>query len=326
MQGGRFGKLIYAFIIIAAFLLDAVFGDPHGFPHPVILIGKFITKGEAFMRKHFSPQTGGTLLALGTIAVSFCIPFFLLFFLARLSFYAALALEVFFCYQILAAKSLKKESMRVYRYLEENDLANSRKYLSWIVGRDTKELDQKQIIKATVETVAENTSDGVIAPLFYMAVGGAPLGFLYKAVNTLDSMIGYKNEAYIEFGRFAAKMDDGFNFIPAWLSGLFMIAGSLFVQLDTKNAARIFRRDRNNHASPNSAKTESVAAGALGIQLAGDAFYFGKLYRKKTIGDAVREPCPDDICKMNTLMYATAVIGVLVFAVVRIWIWWIVSK
>jgi adenosylcobinamide-phosphate synthase len=318
--------LIYAFIIIAAFLLDAVFGDPHGLPHPVVLIGKFIAKGEAFMRRYFSPRTGGTLLALGTIAISFCIPFFLLFFLARLNFYAALALEIFFCYQILAAKSLKKESMRVYRYLEANDIANSRKYLSWIVGRDTKELDQKQIIKATVETVAENTSDGVIAPLFYMAAGGAPLGFLYKAVNTLDSMIGYKNEAYIEFGRFAAKMDDVFNFIPAWLSGLFMIAGSLFVRLDTKNAVRIFRRDRNNHASPNSAKTESVAAGALGIQLAGDAFYFGKLYRKKTIGDVVREPHPDDICKMNTLMYATAVIGVLAFAAVRIWIWWIVSK
>ena len=207
--------------------------------------------------------------------------------------------------------------MRVYKYLVKKDILNSRKYLSWIVGRDTENLNEVQITKAAVETVAENASDGVIAPLFYIAIGGAPLGFLYKAVNTLDSMIAYKNDKYLYFGRFAAKMDDVFNFIPAILSSYLMIIGSFILGMDYKGAFRIYKRDRHKSSSPNSAKTESVAAGALRIELLGDAYYFGKLVKKETIGDPLRPIVIDDIKNVNKLMYTAAILGLIIFSAVR---------
>ncbi len=220
----------------------------------------------------------------------------------------AFAIEAFWCYQLLALTSLRKESMKVYEKLREGDLPGARYAVSMIVGRDTENLTEEGVTKAAVETIAENTSDGVTAPLFYMLIGGAPLAFLYKAVNTMDSMIGYKNDRYLYFGRTAAKMDDIFNFLPARISAVLMIAAAGICRLDIQKAWQIYLRDRHNHASPNAAQTEAVCAGALGVQLAGNAFYFGKLYEKPTIGDPLRDICPGDIPGTCALMYVTAVL------------------
>lgn len=309
--------------VAIGFMLDMIFGDPPWLPHPIRLIGWFISKGEKLLRKAFSKsQKGefmaGAILAILVTAGAFIIPFLLLYFLSRVSIYVEVAVASLFCYQILAAKSLKTESMRVYYHLKNHDMANARKYLSWIVGRDTQNLTEEGITKAAVETVAENTSDGVIAPLIFLVIGGAPLGFLYKAVNTMDSMIGYKNDKYLYFGRFAARFDDVLNFIPAILSAYIMIGASFVCGLDYKNALMIYRRDKRNHSSPNSAKTEAVCAGALNVQLAGDAYYFGKLVKKKTIGDNNRKIKPDDIKTANKIMYATAFIAFVILCGCRL--------
>lgn len=229
-----------------------------------------------------------------------------------------LALESFWCYQIFATKSLKVESDRVYIALKDRGLEAGRKAVSMIVGRDTQNLTEEGVTKAAVETVAENTSDGVIAPLFYMLIGGAVLGFAYKAINTMDSMVGYKNDRYQWFGTAAAKLDDVVNFIPARVSAVLMIAASYLTGMDGKNAARIFRRDRFNHKSPNSAQTEAVMAGALDVQLAGDAWYFGKLHKKPTIGDPVREMELLDIRRSHKLLYGTAMLGLILGIILRI--------
>ena len=237
------------------------------------------------------------------------VPGGILYLAYHISFYLGLAVESFMCYQILATKSLKVESDRVYQEIQTGDIARARKAVSMIVGRDTQNLTIEGVTKAAVETVAENTSDGVIAPLFYMVIGGALLGFGYKAVNTMDSMVGYKNEKYINFGRYAAKLDDIVNYIPARISAWLMIAAAYLDRFDGKNAKKIFLRDRYNHASPNSAQTEAVMAGALNVQLAGNAYYFGKLYEKPTIGDANREIEYEDIKHANTLLYISAFFG-----------------
>ena len=229
-----------------------------------------------------------------------------------------LALESFMCYQILATKSLKVESDRVYIALKDKGLEAGRKAVSMIVGRDTQNLTEEGVTKAAVETVAENTSDGVIAPLFYMLIGGAVLGFTYKAINTMDSMVGYKNDKYQWFGTAAAKLDDVVNFIPARVSAVLMILAAYLTGMDGKNAARIFRRDRFNHKSPNSAQTEAVMAGALDVQLAGDAWYFGKLHKKPTIGDPVREMELLDIRRSHKLLYGTAMLGLILGIILRI--------
>ena len=229
-----------------------------------------------------------------------------------------LALESFWCYQILATKSLKVESDRVYQEIQTGDIARARKAVSMIVGRDTQNLTIEGVTKAAVETVAENTSDGVIAPLFYMVIGGALLGFGYKAVNTMDSMVGYKNEKYLYFGKIPAKMDDVFNFIPARVTAMFMVCASFLAGLDGKNAWRIYLRDRRKHASPNAAQTESVCAGALRIRLAGDAVYFGKVYKKEFIGDDLRPIDPEDIIKAGRLMYVTALLMMFVFGGIKL--------
>ena len=229
-----------------------------------------------------------------------------------------LALESFWCYQIHATKSLKVESDRVYIALKDKGLEAGRKAVSMIVGRDTQNLTEEGVTKAAVETVAENTSDGVIAPLFYMLIGGAVLGFTYKAINTMDSMVGYKNDKYQWFGTAAAKLDDVVNFIPARVSAVLMILAAYLTGMDGKNAARIFRRDRFNHKSPNSAQTEAVMAGALDVQLAGDAWYFGKLHKKPTIGDPVREMELLDIRRSHKLLYGTAMLGLILGIILRI--------
>ena len=290
----------------AGLLLDLLFGDPVWLYHPVRLIGNWISWGERKLRKvcgtHLT-AAGGVLWVL-TAGMAFAIPFGLLALAGWIHPALRFLLETFWCFQILAAKCLASESRKVYDRLKARDLPGARKAVSMIVGRDTEKLTEEGVTKAAVETVAENTSDGVTAPLIYLLIGGAPLGFLYKAVNTMDSMLGYKNDRYLYFGRIPAKMDDVFNYIPARVTARLMTISAFLTGLDGKNAWKIYRRDRKKHASPNAAQTESVCAGALGVRLAGDAVYFGKLYKKEFIGDAIRSIEPEDIIRTGRLMYA----------------------
>ena len=291
--------------------MDFIFGDPSWLYHPVRIIGKGIELGERILRKLFREKhlvLAGAVLWVIIAGVSFLIPLGLLFQAQKLHPGVRFALETFWCFQILAGRSLCRESGKVYDRLQEDDLPGARRAVSMIVGRDTESLTGEGVTKAAVETVAENTSDGVTAPLIYMMIGGAPLGFLYKAVNTMDSMLGYKNDRYLYFGRIPAGMDDIFNYIPARITALAMIAAAYLTGLDGRNAWRIYRRDRKKHASPNAAQTESVCAGALRVQLAGDAVYFGKLYKKELIGDRLRPIEPRDIKRAQRLMYVTALL------------------
>lgn len=308
-------------IILMAFGLDCLLGDPYHFPHPIRLIGNLIRSMEERSRPHFPDSPKGQYLAglcsaVVVVLASFGGAWGLLRLGASLHPMLGDLLAVILCYQILSPRCLRDESDKVYRALLSGDITASRRAISMIVGRDTASLDPSQIAKAAVETVAENTCDGVIAPLFYMALGGAPLAMAYKAINTLDSMIGYKNEKYLYFGRFAAKLDDIANFIPARLSALLMIVAAYLTGLNGGNACKIYLRDRKNHSSPNSAQTESVCAGALGIQLAGDAYYFGKLHPKPTIGDPLRPIEAQDIRRSHLLMYGTTLLMLLLICAV----------
>lgn len=308
----------------AGFFLDFIFGDPVWLYHPVRLIGKGISFGERQLRKLCSSnKSGRELVAAGAVlwvciaGISFLLPLGLLILAQKIHPVLRFVLETFWCYQIIAARCLCKESVKVYDRLKADDLPGARRAVSMIVGRDTENLSAEGVTKAAVETVAENTSDGVTAPLIYMLIGGAPLGFLYKAVNTMDSMLGYKNDKYLYFGRIPAKMDDVFNYIPSRVTALFMIVAAFFCGMDGKNAWRIYRRDRRKHASPNAAQTEAVCAGALRVRLAGDAVYFGKLYKKEFIGDSLRPIEPEDIKRTGRLMYVTAVLMLIVFGAVK---------
>ena len=309
--------------LVMGYILDLIFGDPYWMPHPVRFIGNLISILEKVIRR-FMPKTkrgeyiGGIILTVMVVSISMVIPLVIILIAKTINKYLALIVETFMCYQILATKSLKVESMKVYDELAKNDLPSARKAVSMIVGRDTKDLTFSGVAKAAVETVAENTSDGIIAPMIFIAIGGAPMGFFYKAINTMDSMVGYKNEKYMNFGRFAAKLDDVVNYLPARISAYQMILSSFFLRYDYKNAFKIYKRDRYNHASPNSAQTESVCAGALDVQLAGNAYYFGKLYEKPTIGDDIREINYDDIKKANRLLYCTSIISIVIISVIKI--------
>lgn len=309
--------------LVMGYILDLIFGDPYWMPHPVRFIGNLISILEKVIRR-FMPKTkrgeyiGGIILTVMVVSISMVIPLVIILMAKSINTYLALTVETFMCYQILATKSLKVESMKVYDELAKNDLPSARKAVSMIVGRDTKDLTFSGVAKAAVETVAENTSDGIIAPMIFIAIGGAPMGFFYKAINTMDSMVGYKNEKYMNFGRFAAKLDDVVNYLPARISAYQMILSSFFLRYDYKNAFKIYKRDRYNHASPNSAQTESVCAGALDVQQAGNAYYFGKLYEKPTIGDDIREINYDDIKKANRLLYCTSIISIVIISVIKI--------
>lgn len=309
----------HIFAFIAGFVLDLLIGDPHFIPHPVRLIGSLIS----FCDKRLNCDAGynisekklnlikykrGMILAFTVIFATFAISVIIIVAAYSINLYAGVIAEAVMTWQILATKCLRVESMRVYDALRTDGVDAGRRAVSMIVGRDTSVLDAAGVTRAAVETIAENTSDGVIAPMLYTAIGGPVLGFVYKAVNTMDSMLGYKNDKYMYFGRFAARLDDVVNFIPARISAYLMIAAAFIGgrQFDGKNAYRIFKRDRFNHASPNSAQTESVCAGALRVQLAGDAVYFGKLVKKKYIGDGLREIEYEDIKRANRLMYITA--------------------
>jgi adenosylcobinamide-phosphate synthase len=300
------------FALLTGFLLDSAFGDPHNFPHIVRWMGKLIETLEKRLYRY--EATGGVLLVCAAVAICAGMPFAALFLCYRLLPVLGYAVECFFCWQLLAAKSLNDESMKVYYSLRNNDTEAARESVSMIVGRDTVGLDAEGIARAAVETVAENATDGVVAPLFYIMLGGAALGCLYKAVNTMDSMIGYKNARYLSFGRAAAKLDDALNFIPARIASLLMIAAAHLLRFNGKNALHIWRRDRFNHASPNAAQTESVCAGALGIRLAGPASYFGELRDKPYIGDDLRPIRAEDIVEANGLMMGTGFLA-LAFAV-----------
>lgn len=308
--------------LLIGFVIDLIVGDPHGWPHPVVGIGKLISVLERTLRRCFprgkrGEELAGAVLWLLVVLVSAAVPTLILWGCHLITPWLRLAVESVMCWQILATKSLRDESMLVHSALQSGDLTASRRAVSMIVGRDTERLDEAGVTRATVETVAENASDGVIAPLLFAAIGGAPLGFFYKAVNTMDSMLGYVEPPYKNIGLVAAKMDDVMNYIPARLSALLMLLGGAVLGLNVKNGWRIFRRDRYNHASPNSAQTESVCAGLLGLRLAGDAWYHGVLHEKKYIGDPLREIDHQDIPRACRLLYATAVLSLILFAAVK---------
>ena len=307
------------FALLIGFGIDLLVGDPHGIPHPVVGIGKLISFLEKGLRRLFPKTDGGEIAAGGVLwvlvaVICTALPAGILFLCHRISPWLRLVTESIMCWQILATKSLKDESMKVYMALESGDLEESRHAVSMIVGRDTARLDDAGVTRAAVETVAENTSDGVVAPMLFLALGGAPLGFFYKAVNTMDSMLGYVEPPYKNIGLIPAKMDDAANFLPSRLSALLMLAAGFLLGFDAKNGWRIFRRDCRNHASPNSAQTESVCAGLLGVRLAGDAWYHGVLHRKQYIGDGNREITHRDIPLTCRLMYLTALLTLLLCA------------
>lgn len=320
-------KILIAVMPLAVgFVLDCIFGDPYSLPHPIRLIGRLISALEKWVRRAFDGHLifGGILLAVIVLLISTAFPLALLILCYRVNVWLGTAVESVLCYYMLAARCLRNESMKVYRAFLENDTEKARRAVSMIVGRDTKPLDRNGIIRAAVETVAENTSDGVTAPMLFMGLGGVPLGFFYKAANTMDSMIGYTNEKYLYIGRFAAKLDDVLNYIPSRLTALLMIISAGIMRMDMKNAWKIWQRDRRKHASPNSAQTEAVCAGALDVRLAGDAYYFGELHKKPFIGDNIRKIENEDIRRANRLMYCTSVLMLLLSASLRALLWGVI--
>ena len=306
--------------LIIGYILDLTFGDPQGLPHPVRLIGRMISNLEKYLRnkcKNVSDERkAGVMLWIIVVMVSFLIPLVILTFAYSINHIVGIITEAVMIYFILATKSLKVESMKVYSELKNNNLSEARRYLSYIVGRDTENLDASSISRAAVETVAENTSDGVIAPMLFIMLGGAPLGFMYKAINTLDSMVGYKNEKYINMGRFSAMADDVANYIPARIAAYLMIVASSILKMDYKKAYEIYKRDRRNHSSPNSAHTEAVCAGSLNTMLGGDNYYGGVLVHKPTIGDNIRNIEAEDIKRANDLLYMTSALCMILCIVI----------
>lgn len=314
-------SITLALPLLCGFVLDMIVGDPYWLPHPIRAVGRLISRLEKLARNGGDLKRNGVLLAVCVILITVCSALAVLIAGYLVNIWLGLALESVMCCYLVAARCLCSESTKVRRALENGDIEAARKAVSMIVGRDTSVLDADGIARAAVETVAENTSDGVTAPIMYIGLFGAAGGFFYKAVNTMDSMIGYKNERYRELGRFAAKFDDVLNFIPSRLTALIMILSAHILRLDGRGAYRIWRRDRLKHASPNSAQTESVCAGALGLRLAGDAYYFGELHHKEYIGDQLRTGRgiePRDIARANRLMYLTSAITALIFFIVRI--------
>ena len=310
-----------ALSVFAGFGLDCLLGDPLSRLHPVVLMGKLISLFEKQLRPRFpqtppGERTAGTIMALAVPLISAGAGLLLLYLAWRVHPWAYCAVSAFLCWQCFAARCLMTEAKKVVTCLETQGLSAGRRQVGMLVGRDTDSLTEMQVVKAAVETVAENTSDGVVAPLFWMVLFGAAGGLFYKAVNTMDSMVGYKNDRYLQFGRCAAKFDDVVNYVPARLSALAMIGAAFLLRLDGKGALRVWRRDRRNHASPNSAQTESACAGALGVQLGGSASYFGKLCEKPTIGDPIRPVERADVHRACNLMYGTSGLLLAVYGVI----------
>ena len=322
---------MYAIAALAlGFCLDLIVGDPHGLMHPVVLIGKLISAGETLLRRLFPKTPAGEKAAGGVLWVAVvALTGLTTWALLKLSYWVSpwlgLALQTVMTAQILATKSLKDESMKVYHALGTGDLEVSRQAVSMIVGRDVSRLDEQGVTRAAVETVAENTSDGIVAPLVYLALGGPSLGFMYKAVNTMDSMLGYVEPPYRDFGYVSAKMDDLFNYLPSRLSAVLMLLAGGLLGMDWKNGWKIFRRDRFCHASPNSAQTEAACAGLMDVRLAGDAWYHGVLHKKPYIGDDLRPIAQEDIPLACRLLYATAMLALAVCLAAQTGLWLIFS-
>ena len=307
---------------IGGFALDLLLGDPRWMPHPVVLMGRCISFLEKGLRRLFSPSHRGELMAGGVLAAllplaTLALTGGALWLCGEIHPGLRFGLEVLWCWQALAARGLWDESRNVWRQLSCGTLEDGQRAVGRIVGRDTRRLDEPGVIRAAVETVAENCSDGVIAPLFYMLIGGAPLAMTYKAINTMDSMVGYRNDRYLFFGRAAARLDDGANLIPSRVGGLLLVLAAGLTGHSAGGAWRIWRRDRRKHTSPNSAQTESAMAGALGVRLAGPTWYFGRLCEKPWIGDGLRPVEREDILRAGRMMYAASALGLLLFCGLR---------
>ncbi|WP_066895012.1 cobalamin biosynthesis protein [Clostridium nigeriense] len=296
------------------FLLDLIIGDPQNPIHPIRLIGSLCSKLESLFRRILkeSLKLAGLLTWISVVLIVFLVSEFILKISFRTNFILGIIISGIMFYFTISTKALKVEGLKVIKFLLKEDIEGARKQLSYIVGRDTKSLDKEGILRAVVETIAENMSDGVVAPIFYVGLFGVPFAFVYKAVNTMDSMFGYKNDKYKEFGFFPAKLDDVFNFIPARLTGYLIVLASFILKMEYKNSYRIYKRDKNNHSSPNSAHPEAAVAGALGLRLGGANYYFGKLVEKPTIGDELKKIEINDVYNTNKILYLVAFFSYLI--------------
>ena len=309
-------RLIFFIKIWIAYVLDLIFGDPQNVVHPVQVIGKIISAGEKVLLRKKYKFLAGAVLNIFTVSITYT-SMYLISKSVKISVFFMI-IEIYLMYTIFSINSLAREGNRVYRILKEGDIEKARKDLSYLVSRDTETMDEKMIIRSTMETISENTVDGIVAPMFYMFLGGMPLAMAYKAINTLDSMVGYKNEKYMDFGKFSAKVDDAANFIPARITGILIVLASMILGYDYKNSLKIFIRDRKNHSSPNSAHSEASVAGALGVQFGGKVSYFGKEIDKPTIGDKTKEFELEDIRKNIRIMYVTSFLSLVMFSVISV--------
>ena len=309
-------RLIFFIKIWIAYVLDLIFGDPQNVIHPVQVIGKIISAGEKVLLRKKYKFLAGAVLNIFTVSITYTL-MYLISKSVKISVFFMI-IEIYLMYTIFSINSLAREGNRVYRILKEGDIEKARKDLSYLVSRDTEMMDEKMIIRSTMETISENTVDGIVAPMFYMFLGGMPLAMAYKAINTLDSMVGYKNEKYMEFGKFSAKVDDVANFIPARITGILIVLASMILGYDYKNSLKIFIRDRKNHSSPNSAHSEASVAGALRVQFGGKVSYFGKEIDKPTIGDKTKEFELEDIRKNIRIMYVTSFLSLVMFSVISV--------
>ena len=307
-------RLIFFIKIWIAYVLDLIFGDPQNVVHPVQVIGKIISAGEKVLLRKKYKFLAGAVLNIFTVSITYTL-MYLISKSVKISVFFMI-IEIYLMYTIFSINSLAREGNRVYRILKEGDIERARKDLSYLVSRDTETMDEKMIIRSTMETISENTVDGIVAPMFYMFLGGMPLAMAYKAINTLDSMVGYKNEKYMDFGKFSAKVDDAVNFIPARITGILIVLASMILGYDYKNSLKIFIRDRKNHSSPNSAHSEASVAGALGVQFGGKVSYFGKETDKPTIGDKTKEFELEDIRKNIRIMYVTSFLSLVIFSLI----------
>ena len=307
-------RLIFFIKIWIAYVLDLIFGDPQNVVHPVQVIGKIISAGEKVLLRKKYKFLAGAVLNIFTVSITYAL-MYLISKSVKISVFF-ISIEIYLMYTIFSINSLAREGNRVYRILKEGDIEKARKDLSYLVSRDTEMMDEKMIIRSTMETISENTVDGIVAPMFYMFLGGMPLAMAYKAINTLDSMVGYKNEKYMDFGKFSAKVDDAANFIPARITGILIVLASMILGYDYKNSLKIFLRDRKNHSSPNSAHSEASVAGALGVQFGGKVSYFGKETDKPTIGDKTKEFELEDIRKNIRIMYVTSFLSLVIFSLI----------
>ena len=307
-------RLIFFIKIWIAYVLDLIFGDPQNVIHPVQVIGKIISTGEKILLRKKYKFLAGAVLNIFTVSITYTL-MYLISKSVKISVFFMI-IEIYLMYTIFSINSLAREGNRVYRILKEGDIEKARKDLSYLVSRDTEMMDEKMIIRSTMETISENTVDGIVAPMFYMFLGGMPLAMAYKAINTLDSMVGYKNEKYMDFGKFSAKVDDAVNFIPARITGILIVLASMILGYDYKNSLKIFIRDRKNHSSPNSAHSEASVAGALGVQFGGKVSYFGKEINKPTIGDKIKDFELEDIRKNIRIMYVTSFLSLVIFSLI----------